>query len=77
MNTAVAKTRILRDDDFDFTIADVRFMLAAGEWPPRIATRLGMSTSTLARALLRHDEKELAAPFSAAALEERRQHRWR
>ena len=49
-------------------LADVDWLLQAGESPHHIATRLGISPGGIARAG-RHDT---AARFSAAALRERR-----
>lgn len=44
-------------------IEDVEWLLAAGEAPNQIASRLGMKPHSLGRWLERHDRRDLARPF--------------
>ena len=53
-------------------LADVDWLLQAGESPHHIATRLDITPGGIARALARAGRHDTAARFSAAALRERR-----
>ena len=53
-------------------LADVDWLLQAGESPHHIATRLDITPGGIARALAHAGRHDTAARFSAAALRERR-----
>lgn len=51
-------------------VAETAWLLSFGEYPPRVAARLGTNTRALERRLIRAGRNDLAAPFRAARHEQ-------
>ena len=56
-------------------IEDVEWMLATGEVPCNVATRLGMTPHAIEKAMRRAGRRDLAAPFSVEHRTQRRKGR--